>query len=107
MGGRRADNGQADRDIDRVLEVEQLDGDHSLVVVHGDHRIEFAPHGPGKDGIGRDRADAVDTLLLGQQDRRGDDPLLLIAELAVLAGGWLTAAPSRGCRWRRIPSRHR
>jgi hypothetical protein len=83
---RSADYRQAERDVDRALEIEQLDRDVALVVVHADHGVEpFLLHGLVEDRVGGEWALDVDSLLPGIRHGRGDLVLLLPTEHAVLA----------------------
>src|SRR6476659_3722612 len=43
MVGRGADDRQPERYVDRILEVERLDRDQSLVVVHAQRRVVIGP----------------------------------------------------------------
>ena len=48
---RRADDRQAERDVHRVTEREQLHGNQSLIVIAGDHRVELAPRRAHEHGV--------------------------------------------------------
>ena len=82
----RADHGQADRDVDALVEPEHLDRAVALVVVHRDDEVEVAADGAEERGVGRQRALGVDAV--GRRGRDGGlDLLRLLAapEQAVLA----------------------
>src|SRR5258706_639607 len=50
---RRPDDRNSQRDIYRAFEIDQLHGNVSLIVVHGDHEVECAARRLQEDGIGR------------------------------------------------------
>jgi len=83
----RADDGESQGDVDASFEIEQLQRDVALVVVHADDGVEFfAADGQVKDGVGREGSFHGHSLLLRPLDR---GPYLLdffIAENTVLAG---------------------
>ena len=54
--GRRAHDGQAEGDVDRVLEVDQLHRDERLVVVHRDQAVDAPVDGEAEGGVGHQRA---------------------------------------------------
>jgi hypothetical protein len=58
---RRADDRQADRDVDGGAERQQLDRDEPLVVVAGNHRIELAAYGAHEDRVAWEWALDVDS----------------------------------------------
>src|SRR3990172_7535890 len=59
---RGADDGEADGDVDPPFEADQLQRDMSLIVVHGDHGIEFAALQAVEERIGRVRAAYLEPL---------------------------------------------
>ena len=71
------------------MEVVYLDGDVPLVVVHGQHDVEFATDGAIEDGVRRVRPARRDAAGAGAFHRRGDGVYLLIAEQAALAAVWI------------------
>ena len=82
------DERQAERDIDRPAEIDGLNGDEPLVVIHGD--VGVAPL-PVKKGIGGKRACRVDSGSPRPFDGLGDHPLL-VAHTALLAGVGIESA---------------
>jgi hypothetical protein len=83
--GRRAHDRQPERDVHRLVEVDQLDRDQALIVVHRDHRVVAAVDRVAERRVGDERAE--------QRGRRArllergrDDVGVLVAEQAVLAG---------------------
>jgi len=50
---------QADSDVYRSVEGDELDGCVTLIVILGDHQIEFPMMGTGKHRVARQRADNV------------------------------------------------
>ena len=56
---RGAEDGDAERDIDGALEVDELHRDVALVVIHRDDEVEFTADAAEKDGVRRVRAGAV------------------------------------------------
>ncbi len=86
MVDRGADDRQPERDVDRLAERQQLDRNQSLVVVAGDHRIEFAAHRADEHCVGRKRPGDIDAALPRRRRRRAEHRLLLAADQPVLAG---------------------
>jgi hypothetical protein len=76
--GRGEDGLQAGRHRDAAVEAFQLRGDLALIVIHGDHAVEFTLECPDIDCVGRIRSGAVDALL-GQRFYGGSDHLDLVA----------------------------
>src|SRR5689334_21613102 len=66
------------------MEVQELQRDQSLVVVHRDYRVEFAGDRLMKQRIGRIRPAGVRTVAARPFDRGLDDATLLAAEKSVL-----------------------
>ena len=81
-----ADDRQAEGDIDAVLEMQQLERDQPLIVVHADDRIVIPARGEVKEGVGAVRAAGGDPLRLAPVDGRCDQPRFLIAEEPPFAG---------------------
>src|SRR5678815_3584629 len=50
--GRRAHDRQPERDVDRLVEVDELDRDQALVVIHRDERVVAAVTGVAERGVG-------------------------------------------------------
>lgn len=48
-----SDNRQSQGDIDPIVEMEQFQGDETLIVVHADHRIILTLNGKMKERISR------------------------------------------------------
>ena len=98
--GRGADEGQAERDVDAFVEVERLDRDQRLVVIHAEDRVVASRAPPWNIGIGGQRAGAVDAL--GARAPRPPGAMivdLLAADRAALAGMRVEAGdgkPRRG-----------
>ena len=86
MVGRGADEGQAESDIDAVVERQRLDRDQRLIVIHPDGAIVARAGGGVEHGVGGQRAAHVDAFAAQRRDRRCDDVAVLKAERAVLAG---------------------
>lgn len=81
-----ANDRQAECDIYGVVEVEKLERDEALVVVHREHRIVAATCGIAKDRIGDARAfELRDAERIERFNRGLDDPLFLVAKFAVFA----------------------
>ena len=84
---RRADDRQAERDVDPGVERQQLHRPVALVVVHAHDRVVAAAvHGLVEHGVGRVRAAGVDARGARLLDGRGDPLDVLGAEQPVLAG---------------------
>ena len=81
-----ADDRQAQGDIHRIVEMQQLQGNQPLVVVHADHRVAGPLNREVEQGVRAVRSARGDSLLLGRADRRRDQALFLVAEQALLAG---------------------
>jgi hypothetical protein len=75
-----------DGDVDRLVERQQFHRDQPLVVIHRHDGVELPIARREKNRVRRIRAGDVDSLLARHHDRRRDDALFLVAELAVLAG---------------------
>ena len=92
MIGRCADEGQAQCDVDAVLEGERFEGDERLVVVHCEHRVVALAGGCVKKCIGGERAGNVDAPRAELRNRRGDDFDFLAAERSLFARMRIEAA---------------
>src|SRR5215213_10873468 len=66
---RGAYEGEAQRDVDRLAEREALHGDHRLVMVTRNDRVELAARGAQKDRVRRVRTRRVDPQLAASLDR--------------------------------------
>ena len=86
MGDARADDWQAERHVDRAVHAEQLERDVPLIVVHGHHRVERAVAGFDHQRVGGERPGRVEPLRACLRNGRLDQPRLVIAEQAFLAG---------------------
>ncbi len=86
MIDRGADDGEADGDVDPPFEADQLQRDMSLIVVHGDHSIEFAALEAVEERIGRVGAACLEPLGLRGLNCRRDFIDLFAAEQAALSG---------------------
>ena len=73
MVHRGADDGQPQGDGHAALEAMYLDGDVTLVMVHGYHHVELAPQSSPEDGIGGKGTPNVNALGLGRFHSRADD----------------------------------
>ncbi len=86
-----AHEGQAQGDVDAILNAQVLDGDQSLVVVHRHDSIELggmvrAAARTHEHRVRRERALGIDAGGTGRLHRRSDDVCLLRAEQAPLPG---------------------
>ena len=87
MVDRGAEDRQTQRHVDPSLEIEQLERNVPLVVIHADDRVEsLLPHRHVKQGVGGERAFDGHSTALRPLDRRPDFPDLLISEEAVFPG---------------------
>ena len=84
--GRGADDRQAERDVDAAVEIERLQRDQRLVVVHAQRHVVAGARVRGEQRVGGVRAGRVDPLGAQRGDGGGDDARFLVAEPAVLAG---------------------
>ena len=83
---RGAHEGQAERDIDGVIEGERLDRDQRLIVIHAQCRVVARARLGMKHGIRRQRPPGVDALGDQPRHRRRNDAAVLFAQRAVFAG---------------------
>lgn len=81
-----ADDGEAEGEVDGLVEGEEFDGDEALVVIHGDDCVVFAFAGGEEDGVWGVGAGDVDALFAGHEDGGGDEAFFFVAELAGLGG---------------------
>ena len=78
---------QAEGDVHRLVEIQQLERDQSLVVVHRQHRIEFPLRRIAENRIRHIRAgEGGEAGFVERGDGGGDDGFFLAAESAVLPG---------------------
>ncbi len=84
--GRGPDPRQSQGNIDPALDIEGLERDQALVVVHADGGIVGRPRRLVEQGIGRVRAGGVDAGLPQRGDRGCDNRILLAAQCTGLAG---------------------
>ena len=89
---RGADDGDAERDVDGALEVDELHGDVALVVIHRDDKIKLTAKSAHKDGVRASAAGAVDAATLRFVDGGSDDLGILVPEEVVFAGVGIQAA---------------
>lgn len=92
MVDRGANDGDAERHINRGLEVEQLHGNVSLVVVHGHDQIMRAACGAEEDGVRGDGTFAVDAAGAAGFDCGLNELTVFGAEESVLACVGIEAA---------------
>src|SRR5262249_37434176 len=83
---RRAHEGQAERYVDGLIEVERLDRNERLVVIHAKRRIVSFAGARVKHCVGRKRAARLDPQGAQLLDGWRNDAEILISERAVLAG---------------------
>src|SRR4051794_24260669 len=79
------DDGEPQGDVHAVIEMEQFQGDQSLVVVHADNGVEVAFGGKMEQGVRGNRTDGIDAGAYGIFHSRTDDPDFLVAEKAGFA----------------------
>jgi hypothetical protein len=95
---RRADDGKSEGNIYGTLKINQLHGNVSLVMVHGDHQVVGASRRLQENRIAGVRAAADDALTPRRLNGRGDGPPVLFAEQSVFAGVRIQAAyRNAGC----------
>ncbi len=94
MIDRRPDNRQTDGHIDPSIETREFNRDMSLIVIHGDDKIELPSGRPVKEGIGRNGAYGIDPLGPGRCHRRSDLFLLFPAKDPLLPGMGIEAGHS-------------
>ena len=61
--GRGADERQAERDVDAIVEGERLDRDQRLIVIHADRAVVSLARGFVEHGVGRQRPSGVDAFV--------------------------------------------
>ncbi len=83
---RSADDGQSQGHVNRVMKMDQFNGYESLVMIHGDHRIELPLVGPVENRIGRKGAGYLVRTFLASLDRRLNQLQLLAPKAALLSG---------------------
>ena len=79
-------NGRPSVTLTAAVEIERLDRDQRLVVVHAQRRVIAAPRGGVKHRIGRERAARLDAFAAQRGDGRRDDLDILASERAAFAG---------------------
>ena len=77
MGGSGAHDGQSGGEVHTVF-AEQLERNHALVVVHGQHGIEFGVSTGGEETVCGERSEGVDTIMESLIHSRLHDFLILI-----------------------------
>ena len=78
--GRGAYNGKSGREIHPILERQRLEWSQSLVMIHGECRIEQAVIAEPEETVRRIRTECHDTFFVGLFNRRKDDFLLFVTE---------------------------
>ncbi len=86
MVRRGADEGQAERRIDPLVEGERLGRDQRLVVIHAQRDVIAGAGTRMKHGIGRQRPEGVDAFRAQRLDRRAHHGLVLLAHGTAFAG---------------------
>ena len=108
-------NGRPKRDVDAAVEIDRLDRDQRLVVIHAQRRVVAAPRRGVEHRVGGERPARVDAGGAQRGDRRRDDVDVLAAERAGLAGMRVEPGDrddrrgdrrNRGAAPRRSPARH-
>jgi len=82
---RRPHDRQAERHVDRAAEGEQLHRNQPLVVIAGNHGVEFAAHGAAEDRVAGKRAVDLDASRTRCLHRWPQDVVLFRAEQPFLA----------------------
>jgi len=82
---RGAHDGQAERDIHALVEIEHLDRDERLIVVHADRRVISGARLGVEHGVCRKRSARIDPGLAQQGHGGGDRVAVLAAYAALLA----------------------
>ena len=90
----RADERQPEVDADALGPVIYLDGDVSLVVIHGDYGVELAVYRLVEHGVGRDGAGGVYTALARQFDGGSYLGCLLVAYQPAIGCVWVERGDS-------------
>ena len=86
MVGRSTHKGQASRVVHSIILGQRLEGGKSLIVIHGQHRIETAVHAGTEKAIGCEGAVAGKTGIDKRLDGGGNHLVLLLAYHAAIAG---------------------
>ena len=73
MIGRTAYNRQAERYVDTRIEMQGLDRDQRLIMIHAQRCVIFLTRGGMKHGVGRQRTEGVDPFRLQGRDFRLTD----------------------------------
>src|SRR2546423_5304258 len=81
---RRAYERQAERDVDRLAERETFDGDHRLIMVTRNHRVELAARCAQENRVRGVRPRHLKSFFAASLDRRRDLRRLLDAEQSAL-----------------------
>ena len=84
--GRSADKRQPQRHVYRAVEIERLDRDQRLIVVHAQRRVVSAARGGVKHRVGGERPSGIDACRAQFGYRRRDDLDVLASEPAGLPG---------------------
>ena len=82
---RGADDRKAERDVDRVTEREQLDGNQTLIVIAGDHRVELPLRGAHEHGVAGQRPLDLNAARARGLDGGTDHGALFLAEQPFLS----------------------
>lgn len=83
MVGRGADEGQAERDIDGIVEAERLGRNQRLIVIHAHRHVILLAGGIVEHGVGGQGAEGIDPVLPQPHGRRVNDITILSAECAI------------------------
>ena len=102
---RGADDGQAQGHVNRVMKMDQFDGNESLVMIHGNHRIEFPFVGPVENGVGRKGPGYLVRAFLELPDHRLNQLQFLAPKAALLSGMGIETgnAKTDGCQTKILP----
>ena len=84
--GRGPDDGQAERHVDPAEEVERLDRDQRLVVIHAERRVVVPARPVVKQRIRRGGSVDTESVPAQDVDRGSDDLDLLAPQMPALAG---------------------
>ena len=80
MVNRGADNGQAQGDVDPVLEMKKFERDKTLIMVHADDGVIYSCRGLKKNGIRRERTLNLNVERLHFLDGRQNNILFFMAK---------------------------
>ena len=98
MIGRGAEERQAQRDVHAAVEIQRLDRDQRLVVVHADRGVVPAARGGVEHRVGGQRSAQVHAFAAQPVQHRNDHLDFLAADLAAFAR--MRVQPRHGQPWR-------